>query len=359
MDSYKVLMWVFAFKTHIQGRAMSLITDWLIHIWDLLQVRGWWFAVGLVFCVIAGFLPLKVKKTQKNSIPVGAVLLGALLPVCNFAVIPLAVALRMRGLRIGTVFAFLSAAVLLNPSGVLSAWAYMGPKLTIAWGFGALLVSLAVGMAETRLLPPADHEQQVQLEKKIFLHTFLQSVPELALWLVLGVLVQALLQVMMPKDLWQTLLLNPAGASFGDAAAAALARHVCIPDDAALAASLTATGFPPGWAVLLLTFGICTNLPELFVLYGMMGKRPMALYTLVTLCVSVAAGILTQLLIGPGFVPQFSLADAEPLIRIANLLSIRTWMPARGACAAALLLCACCGLRRRKPMKYFKPENKG
>ena len=338
---------------------MDLITDWLIHIWDLLQVRGWWFAVGLVFCVIAGFLPLKVEKMQKDSIPFGAVLLGALLPVCNFAVIPLAVALRMRGLRSGTVFAFLSAAVLLNPSGVLSAWAYMGPKLTIAWVFVALLVSLAVGMTEARLLSPAGYGQQEQQEKKVFLHTFLQSVPELALWLVLGVLAQALLQVMMPKDLWQTLLLNPAGASFGDAAAAALARHVCIPDDAALAASLTATGFPPGWAVLLLTFGICTNLPELFVLYGMTGKRPTALYTLVTICVSMAAGILTQLLIGPGFVPQFSLADAEPLIRIANLLTIRTWMYARGACAAALLLCACCGLWRRKPMKYFKPENKG
>ena len=302
---------------------------------------------------------MKIDKIQKNSIPFRPMLWGALLPVCNFAVIPLGVVLQMRGIQIGAVFTFLSAAVLLNPSGVLSAWAYMGPKLTIVWVFSALIVSLAVGMAGTWMLPSADHDQQEVTPKRTFLHAVLRSVPELALWLVLGVLAQGLLQTFMPKDIWQTLLLNPAGASVADASAAALSRHICIPDDTALAASLVATGFPPGWAVLLLTFGICTNLPELFVLYGMTGKRPAALYTLVTLCVSMAAGILAQLLIGPEFVPQFSLANAEPLIRISNLLSIRTWMQARSLCAATLLLLACYALWQRKLKKYFEPKNMG
>lgn len=50
---------------------------------------------------------------------------------------------------------------------------------------------------------------------------------------------------------------------FCEAAAAVALRHVCIPDDISLAASLTASGLRPGWTVLLLLMGVSTNLPEL------------------------------------------------------------------------------------------------
>lgn len=319
---------------------MRLITDWMVHSWELLQVRGWWFAVGLILCVIVFFLPLKSEKTQKSRIPFWSVILGALLPVCNFAAIAPAAALHSRGLRTGAVLGFLSAAVLLNPSGMLSAWAYMGPELTTAWIISAAAVSLMAGIAGIRFLTPAEQTASGP-------SFFSASVPQIAFWLVLGTLAQGLLQALAPETLWQTLLLDPAGASFGDAAAAAVTRHVCIPDDTALAASLAATGFPPGWVVLLLTAGICTNLPELFVLYGTAGKKTAAVYAAVTVIFSMAAAILTQLLIGPGFVPQYNLADAEPLIQMASLLTIRTWMPAKIPCALGLLLLAGWGLWQR------------
>ena len=338
---------------------MDLITDWLIHIWDLLQVRGWWFVVGLLLCIIVRFLPLKAEESQQKCFSLWPVVWGTVLPVCNFSVILPAAALCNRGIRTGAVFAFLSAAVLLNPSGILSGWAYMGPELTAAWVISAAAVSVAAGMTGAHLVPMAKDAESERKSQSTLYHTFFTFAPELALWLVLGILAQALLQALAPKGFWQTLLVNPAVASFGDAVAAGLFRHVCIPDDVALAASLVATGFQPGWAVLFLTVGICTNLPELFVLYGIAGKKAVVVYSVTTVAAGIAAGIVIQLLMGAGFVPQFSLADAEPLIRIANLLTIRTWMHARGACAAALLLCACCGLWRRKPMKYFKPENKG
>ena len=314
---------------------MWLITDWLVQSWELLQIRGWWFAAGLILCIIVTFLPLKAEKTKKNSIPFWSVVWGILFPVCNFAAIPLAVALRNKGMRIGAVFAFLSAAVLLNPSGILSAWAYMGAELTVAWVISAVVVSLAVGMAGIWFLQPAEKEES-KLQQKTADRIFSLSVPELAFWLALGTLAQALLQALMPENFWQTLLMNPAEASFGDAVAAGLFRHVCIPNDVSLAASLVATGFLPGWAVLFLTVGICTNLPELFDLYGMAGKKPAALYGLVSVLAGIAAGVATQLLLGVGFVPQFSLANAEPVIRIANLLSIGTWMPAKIPCACLL-----------------------
>lgn len=336
---------------------MRLITDWMAYSWELLQIRGWWFAVGLILCIIVTFLPLKAEKTQNRSFLFWCLVWGILLPVCNFAAVPLAAALLNRGVRIGAVFAFLSAAVLLNPSGILSAWAYMGTELATAWIISAVIVSLAVGTAGIWFLRPVQNTDRLAREKRGFSHIFSISVSELAFWLVLGTLAQALIQALAPQDLWQTLLLNPAGTSFADAAAGALVRHVCIPDDVALAASLAATGFPPGWAVLLLIVGISTNLPELFVLYGMAGKKPAVLYGLVSICSGIAAGLVTQLLIGPGFVPQFNLAGSEPLIRLSNSLSISTWMPAKIPGAAALLLLA--GIAASKKIKCILARSNG
>lgn len=318
---------------------MWLIRDWLAYSWELLQTRGWWFAVGLILCAAAVFLPLNAEKTKKNGIPFWPVLLGAALPVCNFAAAPLAVVLWNRGLGTGAVFAFLSAAVLLNPAGMLSAWAYMGKELAIAWFLGGAAVSLAAGMAGTRLPGPSEPMEA---------RACLKFIPELALWLVRGILAQALVQALTPEELWNQLMLDAEGASFGQAAAAGFFRHVCVPDDVALAASLAATGLRPGCAVLFLLLGICTNLPELFVLCGMTGKRTALVYALTTVLFSVAAAVLTQLLLGANFVPQFNLADAESFTRIANLLSIRTWMPAKVPCACALVLLAGYGLWRRR-----------
>ena len=328
--------------------------DWLIHSRELLQVRGWWFAAGIILCAVVIILPQK--ESKKLFCPL---VLGAILPVCNFAAVPLAWALWNTGTPIGVVFTFLSAAALLNPSGILSAFAYMGTELAVAWALGAVIVSLAAGIAGTYFLNPAGSPETKPQQKTVLVREFFVSVPKLAFWLVLGILAQAFLQMLMPENLWNQILLDAEGTSFLRVFAVGLFRHVCIPDDVTLAASLVATGLRPGYAVLFLLTGVCTNLPELFVLYGMTGKKTTAVYLCITIAASAAAAFLTQMLIGADFTPLFNLANAETYMHIANVLSIRTWMPARGICAAALLLLACYGLWQRKSGKYFQPEKKG
>lgn len=327
---------------------MWLITDWLVHSWGLLQIRGWWFAVGLIFGAVVMVLPLRAEQKQKNGILCWPVVCGALLPVCNFATVPLAVVLLNRGMGTGAVFAFFSAAVLLNPSGILSAWAYMGPTVTTAYLFTAISAAWLAGMAGNRCL-----EQKAQKQEKS-VSAYVRLSTRLAVWMLLGILAQALLLTLAPADIWQNIVGNPQGASFLEIAMAGIFRHVCIPDDVSLIASLVASGLRPGCAVLFLIIGICTNLPELFVLYGMAGKKPAALYLLVTAAVGIAGAALTECLIGADFVPQFNLAGAAAYTDLANLLSIRTWMPAKIPCAIVLLLFAALGLwnRRKKEIVF-------
>ena len=320
----------------IKGQQMQLVTAWMERSWELLQIRGWWFAVGLVLCIIAIFLPLKTEKLQNKHIPFFSVILGMLLPVCNFAVIPLTAILKNKGIRMGAILAFLCAANLLNPAGMLFGWAYMGSELASAWMISAVLISLLVGIASAYFLLPNVNGETATVRTPGDWHL----VPELAFWLAAGSVAQALMQVLIPQILWNTLLMNPKDASFTQVVVAGLYRHVCLPDDVSLAASLVATGLRPGYAVLLLVVGACTNLPELFVLYGMTGKKTAAAYLGITTAAGMVAAFVTELMMGSDFVPHFNLASGENLIRLANLCSVRTWMPARVPCAVGLLLLA-------------------
>ena len=295
--------------------------------WPLLETLGWWVLLGMLLGWLLQFLPKGNRQTEKRfwNIPAAAAL-GALLPMCNFGAIPVAVSLLAGGAGTGTGLAFLAGATLLNPAGLLLGWAYLGPGLTIAYALSAASVSLLAGMTGERwgeVFPRRKPDTRL--------------VADGILWLMLGIFAEAVLLAVAPSSLWQRLVLNPAEASFWETAAAGLLRHVCIPDDISLAASLTASGLHPGWAVLLLLMGVATNLPELFVLYGVAGKKTAAVYLLTTGFASVLAALLTQWVLGPGFVPKFNLANAAFFERLAGLLSIRTWMPAKTPCACALL----------------------
>ena len=170
---------------------------------------------------------------------------------------------------------------------------------------------------------------------------------ELAFRVVLGILAEAVLLAAVPSGLWQNALADPGSISFLESAAMGIFRHVCIPDDVSLAASLAAAGLRPGGVVLFLMMGVCTNLPELSVLWGMAGKKTAALYGGITAAGSVSLAALTELTIGKGFAPRFNLADAGMFTQLAGLLSIRTWIPARVPCALGVFVLSVCGFRNR------------
>jgi hypothetical protein len=150
-----------------------------------------------------------------------------------------------------------------------------------------------------------------------------------------------------PASVYRAVLLDPTGASVMEAVAMAILRHVCIPDDLSLVASLVASGLAPGSALLFLLLGVVTNLPDLLTLGGMAGKKAAALFAgLTALCSTAMWGIL-RLLVEPGFLPRFNLAGTEIYTLWANRLSIGTWMPARLSCALLLLAMGLYGFRKR------------
>ncbi len=79
-------------------------------------------------------------------------LLGMLLPVCSFGVLPVLREMRRCGLSAGTILAFALAAPLINPISLLYGMTLSEPLLVLAFVAGSLIVSVLAGLVWTRLL---------------------------------------------------------------------------------------------------------------------------------------------------------------------------------------------------------------
>ena len=332
---------------------MHFINDWIRHVWELVQTVGWWFFVGLLLCIVMKCCLTNRAWTMRGSLPIClAVLGGAALPMCNFAVVPLVACMLLCGSACSTALAFLAAGVLVNPAALLLSYAYMGPVMTGLYALAALLTAFAAGLLG-RKLPDLPLSSEVRgSTKESIRFCLLKLGRRLAAWMLLGIVLEGALLALFPAAEYQALLLAPAENSVLDTALLAVFRHICIPDDIALTASLVASGLTPGKALLFLLLGVGSNLPELTVLWGISGKKT-ALCFLITL--SLGALVfwgLSELLITPHFVPKFSLTGVDAIVQLANRISVRTWMPMRLPCAVALLLMGLSGLRNIN-QKFF------
>ena len=329
---------------------MHFLVNWINHIWNLLQVIGWWSILGLA---IGSFLGVLLKnmlwKRHGSKTLFFWAFGGAILPMCNFGVIPIAMMFLKTGLGIECVLTFLSAATLLNPAGVLLSYAYMGPKLTVIYTAAAFGTALFTGLTAHRILSKGTRENDGKKYNPVDCtpQNSIAFMAEIALRLFIGILLEALLLTFGSEIIKPEMMMYPEGLSFTEISMLGLFRHVCIPDDITMAGSLTASGMMPGGVCLFLLLGIGSNLPELTVLYGITGKRTALLYFTSLMFAAVLTFIMVQLFVAPGFVPQFSLEHAETWTLWANRLSIRTWMPARIPCSILLLILCGYGVRKK------------
>lgn len=330
---------------------MDLFYNWIYQVWDILLTIGWWSILGLV---IGSFLRVLLPRTLLEQRGYKALFFsiigGAMMPMCNFSVIPLVITLLKAGWGIECALGFLSAATLLSPAAVLYSYAYMGPLLTgfyvvsaisSAWLTGAFAHKF-LNFENKTIYKTVDCSVEESLKSSVFFTS------KIAVWLVFGAGIEAFLVSMSPLIVGQEMLMDPGAMSAVEVALLGTLRHVCIPDDISMIASLVAAGLMPGGVLLFIMFGIATNVPELVVLYGTAGKKSAFLYGGIMLLGGVIMCVLVQVLIAPGFIPQFSLENAEIWTSLANRFSVRTWMPARIPCTVLLLILCGYGIRNPK-----------
>jgi len=261
-----------------------------------------------------------------------AALIGAPLPLCSCAVVPLAVELQRKGASKGATAAFLIATPETGVDSVSVSWALLDPLLTVARPLGAVLSAIFSGSLVNLLVrrgldrqpaqpapvaepdccahaPATAEPAHVHAPRGVLHYGFVEMLDDLAPSLVVGLALSAAISVLLPAD-----ALDPAwrGGLLGMLLMLVIAIpvYVCASASTPIAASLIHKGFSPGAALVFLLVGPATNLGSLFVLARELGRRTMlTMLAGLSFAALVLGGLVDWLYLSLAIVPSARLGE--------------------------------------------------
>jgi uncharacterized membrane protein YraQ (UPF0718 family) len=294
-------------------------------VWSITAESAPWVLLSLLMGgLVHEFLPTSRFRTVLNRRGFaglsGAVVVGALLPICSCGVVPLSVSLYRSGVRLGPVMAFTAATPIINPAAVVLSLGLLGPQITAAYVALGLLLPLILGVVSERwgdkrlALPAQPADTAVQLEpppsaRLPLVRRLVRGLawgifelgPAIGFYLAIGILIGALTTGLAPPHWIKDYLGGGSVLSLLAVAVFGASLYVCAVAHIPLVASLLAAGAGPGAAIVFLVTGTATNLPERIALYNTIGKRTVVIYSATLIIASFVAGMLVNAWLLPGF----------------------------------------------------------
>ncbi|MGB5260977.1 MAG: permease [Gammaproteobacteria bacterium] len=309
-----------------------------------------WVIVSLVVGgLVREFLPSSrfrdLLNRKGHSAMLGAILFGAVLPICSCGVIPLAISLYRSGVRLGPVMAFAAATPIINPAAVILSLALLGPRITVAYVTLGLVLPFLLGLIADRWGEPLRVESatdapdccsrtegcepavspapQADLLPRVVagLRWGITDLgPTIAFYMTVGVLLAGLIAAFLPPAWVDSYLRESSGTALLAAGVLGASIYVCAVAHIPFVATLLATGAAPGISIVFLVTGTATNLPELFALYNTIGKRTVVLYASSLIVGAMIAGVAVNAWLMPGFEPVFDPVRSLELVEAGERL---------------------------------------
>ncbi|HEX9440356.1 MAG TPA: permease [Roseiflexaceae bacterium] len=256
----------------------------------------------------------QVRRLSPRS-PIFAALAGSLLglafPVCECGSVPTARRLLAKGAPLPLGIAFVLAAPAVNPVVIASTWVAFGgrPEIVIGRVVLTVLIAAAVGLAlgagprPHELLAPADqphddahdhdHDHSGAGRLRAILEHASEEFFEMGRYLVLGALIAATLQTVIPRS---TLLALGQGPVVSAIALMALAvvLSICSTVDAFVALAF-ASSFLPGALLAFLVFGPMVDIKSVLMFSTTFRRRTVALMVLLTFQMTLLAAVIINL----------------------------------------------------------------
>ncbi len=263
-------------------------------------------------------------RRRKRSIFL-ATAIGAPLPLCSCSVLPAAMTLRRKGAGKGAVLSFLISTPETGITSIALTYALLGPVWAVLRPLVACATAITAGLIENFVSrndpqPPAeaddaeadlgcDHDSPGGHAHDGHTHTdvprggpvwqrcvagmriaFVDIFDDVFGWILLGVVVAAGIQSLMPPAAFQAVFGNdwiamPLMLVFG------LVLYVCAEATTPVAAAFISMGLSPGAALVLLLAGPATNIGTIGVLYRTLGRRTILVYLGTISCFALASGV--------------------------------------------------------------------
>ena len=260
---------------------------------------GFFIAGALHVFVPQNFYRRYLSADNKLSV-LWAALLGVPLPLCSCGVIPTAIGLRNEKASKGAIASFLIATPQTGIDSILATFSLMGIGFAIVRPVAALITGVCGGLLVNRLVGDddmaADDGSSCQPEQgsrlwRVLRYAYYDMIRDIGLRLVVGLIVAALIQVVVPDEFFLRFGNQPL-LQMLVILVIAIPMYVCSTGSIPVAAALMMKGLTPGAALVMLMAGPAVNLASILVVHKAMGQRFTAVYLLTIVFFSVLFGML-------------------------------------------------------------------
>jgi len=299
MSKIQLLQFVFVFR------------HYLVEIVPALAIG--FFLSGLIH----EFIPASwVEKNlgKKGFKPIlSATIIGTLLPICCWGVLPMAVSFYKKGSKLGPILAFLVATPATSVSALLVTYKLLGLKFAIFIFFAVILMGMSIGLIGNQLkfvprkikeeicphcaeeAPHAHKRSFLQRIKAVFKFAFWDMPKEIGLETFLGIVLAAIVATFVPIGLW--IRHNLSGfLGYIFAVIFGLVTYICATATVPLVDAFIKQGLTIGAGMTLLLVGPITSYGTILVLKKEFGMKILLVYLLFISVSSLILGYLFSLI---------------------------------------------------------------
>ncbi|TDM00124.1 MAG: heavy metal-associated domain-containing protein [Flavobacteriaceae bacterium] len=303
----------------------EFIEKYLITLWGLTQEMAPWLLFGFFFAgILRAFFSQKLiqKQVGKPGLKsiLKAVFLGIPLPLCSCGVIPAGISFYQNGASKSATNAFLISTPQTGVDSIFATYALMGWPFAILRPFIALITGVFGGLfslkfdpetkKETKNLVSNPKEESLSWGEKwkiVFRYGFLEMVEDIAKWLLIGLCLASLIELLIPSDFF-TQYLGNIWLELLVVLAISVPMYVCATGSIPIALTLLLKGISPGAAIVFLMAGPATNVATISVIQNVLGKKALYSYLFSIIFGGIFFGVLINL-----FVPKEFFINALPI----------------------------------------------
>ena len=242
-----------------------------------------------------------------------AAITGAILPICCWGSLPIALSFYKKGSKLGPVLAFLVATPATSISALLVTYKLLGLKFTVFIFFAVILMGMLMGIIgnwlsftprkEGKEICPHCDEETPHTHTRTFLQN-MRSVLQFAFWdmpkeigleMILGIVLAAIVAAFVPVGLWiRNNLTGALGYAF--ALVFGLAMYICSTATVPLVDAFIKQGLNSGAGMVLLLAGPITSYGTILVLKKEFGMKILWVYLVFISLASLILGYLFSLI---------------------------------------------------------------
>lgn len=272
----------------------------------------------LISGIIHELLPERVIQRHlggKGLKPIAYVtFIGALLPVCCWGSLPIAISFRKKGVQLGPVLAFLVATPATSVSALLVTYKLLGGFFTVYLFLSVILMGMVIGALGNLfpnkgqpLAPPMAGLGTVPVScshcetdkngkiKGIFKFAFIDMPKEIGLEILLGIALAALVSTFVPIGNLVKMHLS-GGGGYLFSLVFGLAMYICATASVPLVDALIHQGLNIGAGFVLLVVGPITSYGTILVLKKEFGLRILLFYLTSISAIALLLGYIFSLL---------------------------------------------------------------